>query len=262
MATTLLIVDDERTTRLALGEAFKQRGYAVDMAASGNEALEMLTAVNYDTVLLDLQMPGLTGDQLLAMADDIAPDTAFVVLTAYASADTAITALRSGAVDYLRKPSPFEIIFASIEKARRGQQTLRAQREATLMLAQIKNTLSGTIFQDATSSSPPIASTDAATVIEVGIICINENDQTVFCRQIPVELTPVEYRVLHTLAEQPDTILSYSELAHQSHEADVDEEEARTLLRTHIYRLRRKLSNREVTPIEIIRGRGVILHSD
>lgn len=258
--TTLLIVDDERTMRLVLGEAFRQRGYAVDVAASGDEALEMLTAVNYDTVLLDLQMPGLTGNQLLAMADDVAPDTAFVVLTAYASAETAITALRSGAVDYLRKPSSFEIIFAAIEKAKQRQQTLRTQRNAALMLAQIKKTLNGTVFQDAMLTTPSAASTEAYPVIEVGIIRINENGQTVFCRQLPVELTPVEYRVLHTLAKQPNTVLSYSELASQSHDTDMDEDEARTLLRTHIYRLRNKLSSQEITPIEIVRGRGVILH--
>ena len=254
--TKILIVDDERTTREALGKAFEQRGYHVSLAASGDKAWDMLTAVTYDVVLLDLQMPGLSGDEILAKADQIAPETAFVVLTAYASADTAIIALRSGAVDYLRKPSPFEVIFAAIDKAVKRQQSHREQQQATIALEKIKQTL------QLTNPLPDSDHQDSATnTIAVGSICINESSQTVTYKNTPLELTPIEYHLLHTLASQPNTVLSYAYLAQISHKTDLEEDEARSLLRAHIYRLRHKLSAIGPPPIETVRGRGIILQN-
>jgi DNA-binding response OmpR family regulator len=254
----ILVVDDERTTRLALAEAFRQSGYEVSQAESGEVALSLMTAVSFDVVLLDLQMPGVKGDEVLSVAPNLAPDTAFIILTAHASTDTAITALRSGAVDYLRKPSTLATVFAAVDKALLKQQDRKAQKEAARMLQQIKETLQIGTATPTTSSLIPAEETTSLTT---GDIVINEQSQTVTFQQTPLSLTPVEYRLLCKLTSQPNTLFSYANLARASHESDLDEEEARALLRTHIFRLRRKLGANKNSPIQSVRGRGVILHS-
>ncbi len=255
----ILVVDDERTTRLALAEAFRQSGYEVSQAESGEVALSLMTAVSFDVVLLDLQMPGVKGDEVLSIAPNLAPDTAFIILTAHASTDTAITALRSGAVDYLRKPSTLATVFAAVDKALLKQQERKTQKEAARMLQQIKETLQ--IGPDTPTTSSSLTPAEETTRLTTGDIVINEHSQTVTYRQTPLSLTPVEYRLLCKLTSQPNTLFSYADLARASHESDLDEEEARALLRTHIFRLRRKLGDNESSPIQSVRGRGVILHS-
>ncbi|MCA9959617.1 MAG: response regulator transcription factor [Anaerolineales bacterium] len=256
MTIRILIVDDERTTRTALAEAFGQRGYDVEVAAAGDEALSLIMAAHYDAVLLDMQMPGLTGDQLLLLVKEVAVETAFVVLTAYASADTAITALRSGAVDYLRKPSPLQTILQTVAQAVEKKKNARQQRQAAQLLAQIRETLAMT-----ETAVPPATSSPANNPCQVGNLRLDENSQSITYHNQPLDLTPVEYRLLKALMHQPDTVLAYADLSLLSHEIELEEEDARLLLRTHLYRLRQKIRLVAADPIQIIRGRGVMLPS-
>jgi len=249
----ILVVDDEKTTRLALCEALNQVGYQAGHAASGYEALSALAVTPYDVVILDLQMPGMSGVQVLQEVEQAAPDTAFVVFTAHASTDTAIAALRSGAVDYLRKPVSLETLFAAVERALNKQQQQKRQREAVKFLHQAMQAL-----------QPPAGAgggEEKTAVLYTAGIAIDEQTQSVHYQNNPLQLTPVEFKLLHYLVRQPDTVISYAELARVSHGMDVEEMDARALLRTHIYRLSQKLGDKVLSPLQNVRGRGVILYS-
>lgn len=254
-STKVLVVDDERTTRMAITEALNQLGYAAQAVESGDKAIQSLQQDEYHVVLLDLEMPGVSGVEVLIAAEDVAPHTAFIVLTAHASTDTAIVALRTGAIDYLRKPSSLQHIAAAVERAAMKQQEHQRQQKAVNLLEQAMSTL----------HKPEADVTTTAlheNFLQVGNIIIDSQKQTAVYQQQPLELTPIEYRLLYHFAQHPDTVLTYAQLGKASHDMDMDEAEARSLLRIHVYRLSRKLGDKETTPLQNLRGRGVILYSD
>lgn len=244
MRGNILVVDDEKTTRMALCEALNQIGHHSQSAASAEEAMVIISGREFDAVILDLQMPGVGGVTLLAKANELAPNTGFIVLTAYGSTDSAILALRSGATDYLLKPCSLETIFKAVERALFRQQ----ERKALTFLGQAMAALH--------SQPLPEPSQSSTNLIQLGPIIINCQQQTAAYQQHPLELTPTEYRLLLVFAQSPGRVLTYRELARQSHQSDLDEETARILLRT---RLCRKLDQQGPSPLQLVRGRGYIL---
>jgi FixJ family two-component response regulator len=101
----ILIVDDEQEVRASLLEALADQGYAAEAVASGEEALERMAQHAFPVVITDLHMPGgLTGLDLIAAIRNRFPDTLCVLLTAYATLDTSIEALKQGAYDLIQKP--------------------------------------------------------------------------------------------------------------------------------------------------------------
>ena len=102
--TRILIVDDETIVRESLGSWFREEGYSVDVAASAREALEKLTIKGWDIFLLDIRMPGMDGLELQRKIKESHPDSTIVIMTAYASVETAVEAMKQGAYDYIVKP--------------------------------------------------------------------------------------------------------------------------------------------------------------
>jgi DNA-binding NtrC family response regulator len=100
----LLVVDDEAIVRESLGGWFRQDGHHVESAASGREALALLAKSSFDIALVDVKMPGMDGLELQSRLAKAAPDLTIIVMTAYASVETAVKALKDGAYDYLVKP--------------------------------------------------------------------------------------------------------------------------------------------------------------
>lgn len=100
----ILIVDDEASVRDSLYQWFKDDGYRVDTAADGVGALKKLQENSWDIILLDIKMPGMDGIELQNRIKQIDKDIVTIIITAYASVDTAIQALKEGAFDYVTKP--------------------------------------------------------------------------------------------------------------------------------------------------------------
>jgi DNA-binding NtrC family response regulator len=100
----ILIVDDEFSVRNSLTAWFEDEGYTVDVAASGKEALAKLAESPWDIFFLDLKMPGMSGLELQKKIKEIQPESTIIIITAYASVESAVEAMQSGAYDYLSKP--------------------------------------------------------------------------------------------------------------------------------------------------------------
>jgi len=113
----LLIVDDEMIVRESLGNWLKEEGYDVDTADSGLAALENMKSKKYDLVVADVKMPGMDGIQLLEKCKKWDPDLQVLVMTAYASVDTAVQAMKQGAFDYIVKPFDPENVTQIIKRA-------------------------------------------------------------------------------------------------------------------------------------------------
>ena len=106
--STILIAEDEEDLRKNLAEMLEQQGYTVLRAADGLAALDMLQKHPVQLVLSDIKMPKLTGTDLMQQTRTNWPDTAFIIMTAFGSLETAIAAIRNGASDYLIKPLVIE----------------------------------------------------------------------------------------------------------------------------------------------------------
>jgi DNA-binding NtrC family response regulator len=113
----ILVVDDEVNARNALTELLRDEGYAVETAADGFKALPKLDDFAPDLLLTDLKMPGLDGIELMARSRERDDERPVIVMTAFGAVDTAVTAMRQGAADYLTKPINVEELVLVIERA-------------------------------------------------------------------------------------------------------------------------------------------------
>ena len=100
----ILVVDDEEIVRESLAGWLDKDGYTVEQAADGPSALARLRVQPFSVLIADLKMPGMDGLTVQAEARKLQPDLAVVIMTAYATVDTAVTAMKQGAFDYLVKP--------------------------------------------------------------------------------------------------------------------------------------------------------------
>lgn len=113
----VLIVDDERSMREFLAIVLKKEGYAVTVAAHGAEALSALDKEIFDLVLSDVKMPGLSGIDVLKAVKAASPSTIVLMMTAFASTDSAVEAMREGAYDYLTKPFKIDEVKLLVKNA-------------------------------------------------------------------------------------------------------------------------------------------------
>jgi len=111
-----MVVDDENIVRESLFFWFEKAGYTVDTAASGLEALKKIEAYPFDIMFVDIKMPGMDGIQLLEKIKLEYPDTAVIIITAYGSIESAISAMKAGASDYLLKPFKPKYLSLVMEK--------------------------------------------------------------------------------------------------------------------------------------------------
>jgi DNA-binding NtrC family response regulator len=113
----ILVVDDDDQARRLLQRVLTGAGYSVDLAATGEEGLSMMSRELYDAALLDLQLPGLGGMELLAAAPAFQTDSQFIVMTGEATVDRAVEAMKLGAYDFLRKPLHLAQLQLVLERA-------------------------------------------------------------------------------------------------------------------------------------------------
>ncbi len=117
MTSRILIVDDERSMREFVSILLKKQGHEVDMADCAEQAFEKIDQENFDLVLTDLKMPGASGLDVLAYQKERNPSTQVILMTAYASHDTAVQAMKAGATDYVTKPFKVEELLVQVDKA-------------------------------------------------------------------------------------------------------------------------------------------------
>jgi putative nucleotidyltransferase with HDIG domain len=132
----VLIVEDEGLLRELLLQALQEQGYDCVGAGQGAEAIEILQRGEFDLVISDIMMPGLSGVDLLKTIKEEWPDTAVIMATGVMDVHTVVEAIRSGAYDYVTKPFQLDDVLMTIERALDAQHMRRELREYQLNLEQ------------------------------------------------------------------------------------------------------------------------------
>jgi two-component system nitrogen regulation response regulator GlnG len=147
----ILVADDEESMRWVLSKALRKKGYAVDLASDGDEALRLLEGNTYDLAILDIKMPGISGLDLLERVRESRSDLLVVIMTAEASMKNAVEAMKRGAYDYITKPFDLDVIDAILEKVSKA-------REMTTQVSVLKEELKEQYQLEKTiiGNSPPM----------------------------------------------------------------------------------------------------------
>ncbi|MCJ7705310.1 MAG: response regulator, partial [Desulfobacterales bacterium] len=113
----ILVADDEKSMREFLDIMLKKEGYKVTLASNGEEVMKLIEKDIFDLALVDIRMPRQDGISALKRIKTVSPETIVIMMTAYASADTAIKAMKEGAYDYITKPFKIDEIKLIIQNA-------------------------------------------------------------------------------------------------------------------------------------------------
>lgn len=252
----ILVVDDEVDIRAMVAQALGRiSGYEVHEATSKADALSAIRRQAFDLVLTDLAMESENaGVELLQAVKQETPETIVILLTGYATVESAVAALRLGADDYLIKPSSIRELRDSVVNALdRRDDTLRQRA----LLANIANTL------QALSAPParpvePVATIDVDRYLAIGDLRLDLHTYQATLGDEVLDLTPTEFGIMRTLAQARGRTLSFDEIVAEVHGYQAQRDEARHLLASHIRNLRRKLGS-AADYLHNVRGVGYYL---
>ena len=261
---SILVVDDDVGVRFFLEEALTRDGHQVVAVESGEAALECIATQEFDLALIDLRMHGIGGMEVLAALRRQSPDTAAIVLTAHASLETAVKALRQGAHDYLFKPCKTIELRESVRTGLLKRQRELRRRE---MLVQLERSLASNLEEiRATSVEQPIPSRPAvaelaveqARFLERGGVIVDFMRHVITLDGHLLELSPTGFNLLAHLVSEAPRVVSPQELVREAQGYESEPWEARDLVRYHVYRVRRKIkaSTGRTDVIRTVRGVG------
>ncbi len=256
---TILVVDDEVNLRRTLALILQREGYVVTTAENGKTARDNLKAGAYDLVFLDLKLPDTSGLTLLPELRSQYPDMPVLILTAHATLDSAMEAVRQGARDYLLKPIDPPLILARVKEILAEQQQPRRRRE---LVSQIQGLLSELHQIDGVESPPPtvpsvMPPTDPARYLRRGPLTIDLHSRHVSKDDQFIPLPPSTFDYLVTLVRHAPNAVGYETLVAESQGYSLGRRESREMARWQIHEIRKALEAEPSTPRMIITVRDV-----
>ena len=189
----VLVIDDEPAVRQILAAAVKKAGHAVDTAATVSEAASKLVRGDADVALCDIHLPDGNGLDLVKSIRESGSDTQFIMVTAFASVETAVEALKAGATDYIIKPANIEELLhklATIEAVRGLKAENRALRQIVSRQDAKRFVFRSPQMAEVTRLVQKVAPTEATVLITGDVLF--ENDET-----FTIELSNIRPSVVH-----------------------------------------------------------------
>lgn len=221
----LLLIEDEQRLAENIAAALRETGFAVDHAADGEAGSHLAEQDVFDAIILDLMLPGKSGQRVLRDLRQKKLRTPVLILTAQEGKESVVELLNSGADDYLAKPFDLGELIARVKA----------------LIRRSKGVVSP--------------------ILRVSDVELDTVRQAVTRRGVEIDLSPTEFRILEYLAHKPRAIVSKRELL--EHLYDYDWEHHSNVIEAHVSNLRRKLNLADTEPlIETLRHRGYRLRED
>jgi DNA-binding response OmpR family regulator len=215
----ILLVEDDRKAARVLRKGLEEEGFAVDVAATGDEGEYQAEVNDYDLIVLDWMLPGKAGIDVCRDLRGRRVSTPILMLTAKDALDDRITGLNTGADDYLTKPFAFAELLARIRALLRRSETAR----------------------------PP--------VVQIADLVVDSVSHRVTRAGRRITLTPKEYALLEFLVRHSGRVVTRTEIGEHVWEAEHDT--LTNLVDVHVSHLRRKIDEGAAVPlIHTVRGRG------
>lgn len=221
----ILVVEDEKKIREVIVKTLKKENYAVDSCADGQEALEYISAAEYDAIILDIMMPKVDGFQVLKTVRNKSIKTPIMFLTAREGVEDRVKGLDYGADDYLVKPFAFEELLARVR--------------VMLRKNHVENESKGNVF-------------------EISNLKVDCNEHRVFRDNTEIKLSAKEFSILEYMIRNKGKVISKGKI--EEHVWDFDYEGGSNVIEVYIRFLRKKIDD-NFTPklIHTIRRVGYVL---
>ena len=220
----ILVVEDDRTVGQYLRRGLEEAQYHADLVGDGLEGLRLASGEQYDLVVLDLRLPGMSGLEVLRTLRDRGIPTPILILTAQDAVGQKVEALRAGADDYVTKPFSFEEVLARVEALSRRPKQLSSTR------------------------------------LVIGDLELDRNTHEVHRGGKPIELTPKEYAVLEYLMRHSPRVMSRTLITEYAWDYHFDP--GTNIVDVVINRLRKKLDSGQARKLlHTVRGVGYVVRA-
>jgi DNA-binding response OmpR family regulator len=256
---SILIVDDENHLRLSLSLILQKENYSVETAANAEAALDCLRSHEYDLMFLDLNLPGMSGIDLLVEVHRHYPHMPVLILTAHAALESAIQAVRLGARDYLIKPAePVLILTRVAEILSESEQPARKKE----IVGQIQSLLAELQKIEGADTTPintlaALSPADPARFLKKGNFELDFHARHAALNGKYIPVAGIYFEYLGTLLRHAPKAVTYKTLVKESQGYDATNTEARDLARWRIHELRKMVEVDPQLPQYILTVRGM-----
>jgi two-component system, OmpR family, alkaline phosphatase synthesis response regulator PhoP len=255
----ILIVDDEASLRQTLARILQRAGFEVTTSSNGGEALSLLSQHPFDLVYLDIRMPDMNGLEVLQMIHAKSPDLPVILLTAQPDLNSAVEALRRGAMDYLLKPLKPQTIIDRTRSILVNKQKERRKRELQRQIEGLQAELNALENEELPAPDQALQHTNVSDdrFLKRGTLMLDMHTHRVTINNRAINLSPTSFDYLLVLARHTPNVVDYQTLVSEAQGFDTDPREAQELTKWHIHHIRQALEPDTRNPIYVINVRGI-----
>ena len=254
----ILIIDDEASLRRTLARILQHANFEVTTAASGQEGLAFLSQQAFDLVYLDIRMPDMNGLEVLKKIHSEFPELPAILFTAQPDMNSAVEALRHGAIDYLMKPLQPQTLIDRTQAILAQREKERRKRE---IQSQIKALQAELGKLEGESDGQPVLSISMEDTNERflirGDINLDLHARRLKVKDQTISIPPTTFDYLVVLIRHAPNVVDYQTLVAEAQGYQADYREAQELVKWHVHHIRQAIEPDPRNPVYLINQRGI-----
>jgi two-component system, OmpR family, alkaline phosphatase synthesis response regulator PhoP len=251
----ILIIDDEAALRQTLARILQRAGYEVTTAESGEMALSLLSNTSFNLIYMDMRMPGMAGLEVLKIIHNSQPNLPVVLFTAQPDLNSAVSALRLGATDYLLKPLQPQVLIERTQAILARQEKERRKHEIQTQIQALQTELKSIENDDEIQSVLPTQPA-VERFLSRGNLTLDLHSRRITIGERSVNLPPTAFDYLLALVRHAPNVVDYQTLVTEAQGYKAEAREAQELVKWHIHHIRQAIEPDAQNPTYIINVRG------
>jgi DNA-binding response OmpR family regulator len=253
----ILVVDDEANLRRTVARILQRAGFEVTTAESGKEGLALLAGDTFDLVFMDIRMPDMNGLETLKSIHATYPQLPVILFTGQPDLNSAVSALRQGALDYLQKPLKPEMIIERAKTALAKLERERHRKELQSQIEALQEELKELENGEKTERNKGTHPSDVnERYLQRGELMLDLHTHRVTTGGRIIDLSPTAFDYLLVLARHSPNVVDYQTLVTEAQGYQAEMKEAQELTKWHIHHIREAIEPDVQRPTFIINVRG------